>query len=228
MMRTQICRLLVAACLLSGMSRAAASAAPSGTPYVIDVISPMTGSGAFLGKDYKEAFAALEIAVNGSGGIAGHPVKFELSDSQTSGQVGLQLANSFIAQHAQVFIDGGPSTVCNSSVPIVQDTGPVDYCLSPVIRPKSGSYVFSSGMPSADQVKITLRFLKRRGLTKVGELSSTDSTGADLEKQVDTALTLPEFKGIDLVAREHFNPTDIGVSAQITHIKSAAPQAVLI
>jgi ABC-type branched-subunit amino acid transport system substrate-binding protein len=82
-------------------------AAPSGAPYVINVISPMTGSGAFLGTDYKEAFDALTDAINRSGGIAGRPVKFQLGDSQTSGQVGLQLANSFIAQHAQVFIDGG-------------------------------------------------------------------------------------------------------------------------
>jgi branched-chain amino acid transport system substrate-binding protein len=203
-------------------------AAPSGAPYVINVIAPMTGSGAFLGKDYKEAFDALTVAINRSGGIAGRPVKFQLGDSQTSGQVGLQLANSFIAQHAQVFIDGGPSTVCNSSVPVVQDTGPVDYCLSPVIAPKPGSYVFAAGMPSVYQAKILLRFLKAKGLTKIGELSSTDSTGADLEKQIDIGLSSPEFKGIDIVAREHFNPNDISVSAQIAHIKSSAPQVVLI
>lgn len=203
-------------------------AAPAGVPYVINVIAPMTGSGAFLGKDYKEAFEALEVAVNRSGGIAGRPVKFQLGDSQTSGQVGLQLANSFIAQHAQVFIDGGPSTVCNSSVPVVQDNGPVDYCLSPVIAPKPGSYVFAAGMPSVYQAKIVLRFLKAKGLTKIGELSTTDSTGADLEKQVDNALSSPEFKGVDLVARDHFNPNDISVSAQIAHIKGASPQVVLI
>ncbi|HEY5340670.1 MAG TPA: ABC transporter substrate-binding protein [Candidatus Aquilonibacter sp.] len=228
-MRNRLYGLAVAAllaCVASWATRV--DAAPSGAPYVINVIAPMTGSGAFLGKDYKEAFDALEIAINRSGGIAGRPVKFQLADSQTSGQVGLQLANAFIAKHAQVFIDGGPSTVCNATVPVVQDTGPVDYCLSPVIRPKSGSYIFSAGMPSADQAKITLRFLKAKGLTKIGELSSTDSTGADLEKQVDTALSSSEFKGIDVVVRDHFNPTDIGVSAQIAHIKSASPQVVLI
>ena len=212
---------LAAAVLLIG-------AAPAGAPYVINVIAPMTGSGAFLGKDYKEAFEALEVAVNRSGGIAGRPVKFQLGDSQTSGQVGLQLANGFIAQHAQVFIDGGPSTVCNSSVPVVQDNGPVDYCLSPVIQPKPGSYVFSAGMPSVYQAKITLRYLKGKGLTKIGELSTTDSTGSDLEKQIDAALSSPEFKGLEVVARDHFNPTDISVSAQVAHIKSASPQVVLI
>jgi branched-chain amino acid transport system substrate-binding protein len=139
-----------------------------------------------------------------------------LSDSQSSPQTGLQLANAFIAAHAQVYIDGGPSTVCNASIPLVMTNGPVDYCLSPIIRPVSGGYVFSAGMPSADQAKITLRYFKAKGWTKFAELSSTDSTGADLERQVDSALQLPEFKGLTLVARDHFN------------LKSAEPQALIV
>jgi branched-chain amino acid transport system substrate-binding protein len=207
---------------------ATGAAAPAATPYTINVISPMTGSAAFLGKDYAETYHALEIAVNKSGGIKGRPVHFVLSDSQSTPQTGLQLVNGFIAQKAQVFIDGGPSTVCNSSIPIVAANGPVDYCLSPVIRPPSGSYVFSSGMPGADQAKIALRYLRQRGWTRIAELSSTDSTGSDLEKQVDAALQLPENKGLELVARDHYNPTDIGVAAQVARIKGSNPQALIV
>jgi branched-chain amino acid transport system substrate-binding protein len=220
-------RAVSAAVLALGIA-AAAAGARAAEPYTINVISPDTGSAAFLGKDYHETYRALEIAINRSGGIKGRPVHFVLSDSQSSPQTGLQLANAFIAAHAQVYIDGGPSTVCNASIPLVMTNGPVDYCLSPIIRPVSGGYVFSAGMPSADQAKITLRYFKAKGWTKFAELSSTDSTGADLERQVDSALQLPEFKGLALVARDHFNPADIGVGAQIARLKSAEPQALIV
>jgi branched-chain amino acid transport system substrate-binding protein len=197
-------------------------------PYEINVIVPATGSGAFLGKSYRETFDALQVAINRAGGIRGRKVTFNLQDSQTTPQTGLQIVNSLIAKKVAVFIDGGPSTVCSAGIPLVVNSGPVDYCLSPVIHPPVGSYVFSAGLSSVDQTRITIRYFRERGWTKIAMLSSTDTTGADLEKQTDLALQATENKGLQLVARDRFNPSDLSVAAQVAHIKSADAQAVLV
>jgi branched-chain amino acid transport system substrate-binding protein len=197
-------------------------------PYEINVISPDTGGGAFLGKSYHETFRALEVAINRQGGIRGRHVIFTLQDSQTTPQTGLQLVNALIAKRVPLFIDGGPSTVCSASVPIVVNAGPVDYCLSPVIHPPTGSYVFSAGLSSVDQTRLAVRYFRERGWQRIAMLSSTDTTGADLERQTDVALQSSENHGLQIVARDHFNPSDLSVAAQVARIKSSDPQAILV
>ncbi len=219
----------LATAILVGLSQLGGAAmSATNEPYQINVVTPATGSGAFLGKSYKETFSALEVAVNRSGGIQGRKVAFVLNDSQTSPQTGLQIVNGLIAKHVQVFIDGGPSTVCGPSVAVVQNTGPVDYCLSPIIHPPTGSYVFSAGLSSVDQARLAVRYYRERGWTKIAMLSSTDTTGADLERQTDAALTENENKGVQIVTRDHFNGADLSVAAQISRIKSSDAQAVLV
>jgi branched-chain amino acid transport system substrate-binding protein len=220
---------VLAMLLLVALTQAgtAAISAPQ-EPYEINVITPATGSGAFLGKSYKETFSALEVAINRSGGIRGRRVAFVLNDSQTTPQTGLQIVNAMISKHVPVFIDGGPSTVCGASVPIVVNNGPVDYCLSPVIHPPAGSYVFSAGLSSVDQTRLAVRYYRQRGWTKIAMLSSTDTTGEDLERQTDLALKASENSGVQLVSRDHFNPSDLSVAAQISRIKASDAQAVLV
>jgi branched-chain amino acid transport system substrate-binding protein len=228
-MSTSIKRaLLVAALTALAMTSAAADvrSAPL-EPYEINAVIPLTGGGAFLGKAYVETFRAVEKLVNGSGGIQGHPLKFVTADTQTNGQVDVELVNSLIAKKVPVFIDGAPSTVCLPSIPLVVGNGPVDYCLSPVIHPPARSYVFSTNASTFDLSSVAVRYLRERGWKRIAMITSTDSTGQEYDRQIAAVLSLPENRDIELVVREHFNPTDLSVNAQLTHVKSANVQAVL-
>ncbi len=213
-------------CWATGAAAIPARSAPL-EPYEINAIIPLTGGGAFLGKSYVETFRAIELAVNSSGGIQGHPLKFVTADTQTNGQVDLQLVNGLIAKRVPVLIDGAPSTVCLPSIPLVVTNGPVDYCLSPVVHPPAGSYVFSTSASTLDLASVAIRYLRERGWKRIAMINSTDSTGQDYDRQVAAALSLPENAGMMLVAHEHFNPTDISVNAQMSGLKSANPQAIL-
>ena len=160
--------------------------------------------------------------------IRGKRVAFVLNDSQTMPQTGLQIANGLIAKHVAAFIDGGPSTVCGASIPAVVNSGPVDYCLSPVIHPPSGSYVFSAGLSSVDQARLAVRYFRERGWTKIAMLSSTDTTGEDLERQTDLALKASENAAVAIVSRDHFTGADLSVAAQVARIKASDAQAVIV
>jgi branched-chain amino acid transport system substrate-binding protein len=78
-----------------------------------------------------------------------------------------------------------------------------------------------------DYAIVLLKYFRERGLTKLAILSSTDATGQEIDRDYDYAKSLPENKGIEFVAREHFNLSDVSVSAQVARIKAAAPQALL-
>jgi branched-chain amino acid transport system substrate-binding protein len=221
--------LLGFAALLAASSGAPVrAAAVAGDPVEIDALIPSTGPGAFLAKSYLDTFRAIEIVVNHSGGIAGRPLRIVTSDSQTSGATGLQIVNGLIAKHAALFVDGGPSTVCNASVPLVAKTGPVDYCLSPLIKPEAGSYVFSASASGTDFVRVGVRYFRERGWKRIAIVAANDASGQAYELATNAALALAENAGVQIVAREHFNGSDLNIGAQISRVAAATPQAILI
>src|ERR1700727_222452 len=81
-----------------------ASAGAQTAPYEINAILSLTGPAAFLGAKEAEAYRALELTVNKSGGIRGRSIKFVIADDQTSPQVALQLANGLIAKGVPIIV----------------------------------------------------------------------------------------------------------------------------
>ncbi len=207
-------------------SPAARPAAASGTPVEVQVILGQSGSAAFLGKSETEAVQAVEKVVNEQqGGIQGRPIHFVISDDQSNPTVDVQIANRLISQKVTVIL--GPSVVasCSAIAPLIAN-GPVMYCFSPGIHPDPGSYAFSSGVSTADMAAKTVDYFRSQGYTRIAAITSTDATGQDAENSIKTSLQKSENAGLQLVANEHFNTSDVSVDAQLSRIKAAQPQAM--
>jgi branched-chain amino acid transport system substrate-binding protein len=215
---------LLVVLLLAGAARTALA---QGTPYEIDTILSQTGPGAFLGSKEAASLTVLESVVNATGGIKGRPVRFVIHDDQTNPQTAVQLVSMLKARHVPVIMGPILTAVCAAVQPIVERDGPVTYCTSPTLIPKSNTYMFI-GAPSLDDVEpVVLRYIKSRGWRRLALITSTDASGQDFERRFDPILARPEFRGMELVEREHFNPADISVTAQIARIKAAKPDVLL-
>jgi branched-chain amino acid transport system substrate-binding protein len=195
-------------------------------PYDIHVILPLTGGGAFLGQGHRDSLAILAEIVNKSGGIQGRPLHFVFHDDQSSPQVAVQLANEVLADKPAVMLGSSLVAMCAAMAPLMKQ-GPVDYCLSPAYHPPAGSFVYSSSASAIDQSSAVIRYYRMEGWTKIATLNNTDATGQANDKAVDEVVARPENKDVKLVAREHFNPTDISVAAQIERIKASGAQAIV-
>lgn len=195
-------------------------------PYTINVILPLTGSGAFLGKGHRDSLDTVAAIVNQTAGIGGRPLKFVYHDDQSSPQVSVQIANQIIAEKPAVVLGSSLVAMCAATAPLMRD-GPVDYCLSPAYHPPAGGYVFSSGASSLDQVAAVVRYFRMKGWTKIATLANTDATGQSNDKSMDAIVARPENKAVTLVAREHFNPSDLSVTAQIERIRASGAQAII-
>ena len=202
-------------------SPGAASAADS---FDINVILPLTGGGAFVGNGHKESLTTLAEVVNKEGGIGGKPVRFVFHDDQTNPQVAVQLATDILAEKPAVILGSGLVAMCRAIGPLMK-AGPVEYCLSPAVNPEPGSFIFSSSSSADDQSTAVLNYFRMNGWTKIAEINNTDATGQANEKS-NTAL-IEASKDLKLVDVEHFNPTDISVTAQMTHIQASGAQAIL-
>jgi branched-chain amino acid transport system substrate-binding protein len=213
-------------CILSVMlCQIMASAAE--TPLEINAVLSLTGPGAFLGTREAAALGVVERMVNVEGGIHGRPIKFVVADDQTSPAVSVQLTNALIARHAPVIIGSSLAATCSAMASLVEKTGPLEYCLSPVITGAPGSYVYSASAGSDSIAAVLVRYYRERGWTKIALITSTDASGVDFEKQFNAALGLAENAMVKVVAREHFAPADLSVTAQMVRIKSAQPQAII-
>jgi branched-chain amino acid transport system substrate-binding protein len=211
---------LFGAILTTGTTFAPARAAE---PYDINVVMSLTGPGAFLGQAAVQTLHAAEQLVNASGGIKGRPVHFAILDDQTSPSVTVQLTTGIIAKGAPVVIGSTIGATC-AAITALFKNGPVDYCLAPVIHPVAPSFVFSAGVSTRDLSLAGLRWAKARGYKKIAFLDATDTTGQDGETVSKANLALPEFSGLQLVANEHFNVSDINVNAQLARIKASGAQ----
>lgn len=195
-------------------------------PYDINVILPLTGGGAFLGQGHRANLDILAEVVNKSGGIKGRPLHFVYHDDQSSPQVAVQLANEVLAEKPAVILGSSLVAMCAAIAPLMT-SGPVDFCLSPAYHPPAGSFLFSSSASAIDQTKAVIRYYRMKGWTKIATLNNTDATGQANDKATDEVVALAENKDVKLVEREHFNPTDISVAAQIERIKASGAQAIV-
>jgi branched-chain amino acid transport system substrate-binding protein len=217
--------LAVAAGLL--VAGSAAAPARSADPYTIYVVESLTGAGAFLGQAEAKSLAAAELLVNKTGGIQGQPIHFEIADDQTQPAVSVQLATSIIDKGVPAVLGPTLGATCASQEPLYKN-GPVAYCFSPIIHPTAPSFVFSAGPSASDSTIAALRWAKAHKYTKIAFLNSTDTTGQVFEAAGKAGLLLPELRGVTLVTDEHFNISDVGVTAQLTRVKASGAQVLFV
>ena len=204
----------------------AASPARAAEPLNIPFILPLTGPAAFLGQQQSGNLAALEDDINKQGGIQGRPVHFAITDDQSSPQQDVQVANQILASKPPIILGSSVVALCNAMAPLMRN-GPVLFCLSPSFEPAKGGYSFSSGVATRDQIAAIIRYMRLRGATKIALLNSTDTTGQNADKDTKLVLAKPENAGMSIVEQQHFNPSDITVSAQIERIKDSGAQGMI-
>lgn len=204
-----------------------ASGAQTPAPLTIPVIISLTGGASFIGKSDQQALNLIAEMVNKKGGVNKRPLKFQYLDDGSNAQTGVQLANQVIAAKAAIVLGPTLTQQCNAVAPLVQANGPADFCLSPGLNPPANGYIWSASVSLKDAIAATVRYFRERGLTRMAILSSTDATGQEADRDWDLARANPQNKGVEFVAREHFNLADVSVSAQVARIKAANPQVLL-
>jgi branched-chain amino acid transport system substrate-binding protein len=217
--------LCIAAASLTGALGGPARAAD---PYEIPVMLSLTGNFAFIGKQEVESLQVIEKAVNKTGGIRGRPIHFAVTDVQSSPVVTLQVATPILNKRPAIVVGPDSTAQTNALLPLLASHQTVVYSMSVAFLPPPGSDVFVVGIGNFDLYTSAVRYLRQKGITRLGVISTTDASGVDQLQQIERVVALPENRGVSLVAREAFAITDLTATAQTTRLKAADPQAVLI
>jgi branched-chain amino acid transport system substrate-binding protein len=235
-MNRKFVAILVATILVlgAGWAQAAAEKEPAKDkePIKIGAFFALSGPAAAIGMPTKLVAEMVVAKINKEGGINGRPLELVIGDTESDATKAATIAKKFIHQDKVTAIIGPTRTDSGMAVKkIVEEAGMPTFMTvggDPVIMggEKLGSfnYVFKSPQRSSTTVKRLFSYLKSKDIKTIGLLTATDGFGKDglqwLEKLA------PDF-GIEIVSKESFGPQDTDMTAQLTKIKNAKPQAII-
>ncbi len=224
--------LLAAACGSSGTSAAASSSSSttqgSLAPYVFHADLSETGQGSFLGSREAKALTGLVAYLNSNGGIKGHKVQLQIEDNQSSPSTSVSIATQWVSQGVPFILNGSIAAAARAVDALATSNGPVIWDLTPVNPAPANSFIFSSGISYKLDLEAVLNMVKAKGLTKVAFLNSTDVSGASGWPVMQSLLSQSTYSGIQVVSHQTYDPTAVNVTTQMSVIKAANPQALII
>ncbi len=203
--------------------------------YRIGAIFSITGPGSSLGIPERDTALMIEADVNAKGGIKGpdgkmHPLKLVIYDDASDETRAVLAAKKLIDEDRVTAIVG--TTLSGTSLAIVDTVQkaemPLVSCAAAIkiVEPAAErKWVFKT--PQSDHliVGVLVDYLKAKGLTRVGWLNVDYAFGQlgwiEFEKAAQKA-------GLTVAANEKFGQKDVDMTAQLTRVKAASPQAVVI
>ena len=177
---------LAAFALVSGISKAA-------DQYEVHVMIEQTGAFAFVGAK-QPAYRLIEPRQrDGWHSRANDEVR---PAYRVNPQTAVQLATQLMAQKVTVIVGPALAADCSAIMPLVQQSGPIDMCFSPIVTPVPRSYAFRAAPAIEDVQPVVVRYFANRGLKNIALITSTDASGQTFDQKFDATMNRLEFRDL--------------------------------
>ena len=217
--------LIVALCVSSILALAALAQAAD--PIRIGAVVSATGPAAFLGEPERNTLLMQAEAINAAGGLNGRPVEVIVLDDETDVNKAVLAADRLLKKENVVAVVG-PTVSGNSlalapkfeaaKVPLVSCAA-AEKIVKPVVP-----WVFKTAQSDRLAVARILAHAQKQGYKKLAILTVSDGYG---QAGREVLKELIPAGGFELAADESYGPKDTDMTAQLTKIKGAAPDAVI-
>lgn len=205
-----------------------AKAAESKEPYKIGAIFAVTGAASSLGIPERNTVQMLEEQVNKAGGINGHPIQVVIRDTE-SDETKTVLAVKNLIDEEKVLAIIGPSqsgeslaiadTIEKAQVPLISAAASVQ-----IVQPVK-KWIFKTPQSDYLIVQALVDYLKAKNFKNIGWLSASNAYGDSGKTEFEKAAPAA---GLNIVAKESFAATDTDMSAQLTRVRGANPDAIVV
>ncbi|AJE03342.1 ABC transporter substrate-binding protein [Geobacter pickeringii] len=201
--------------------------AQAAEPVRIGALFAVTGPASFLGEPEKNTLEMLIKDANSKGGINGRRLELVVYDTQGDVTKAVQLANKLI-KNDKVTVIVGPSTTGETMavLPVAEkERIPLISCAAGIkITEPVKKWIFKT--PANDHIaaeKILLHAAQHKAKS-IALITVSDGFGSSGREQLKG---LAGKKGFKVVADEVYGPKDTDMTAQLTKIKAAKPDAVI-
>ncbi len=199
----------------------------AGDTLKVGAILSVTGPASNLGAPEARTLAMLVEDINAKGGIIGKKVELVVKDSGGNPEKAVSFAKQLIEEE-KVFAIIGPSTsgetmaiknIAEEGKTILLSCAAAEVIVNPV-----GKYVFKVAPKDSFAVVKIFDEMKKRGISKVGVLSSNTGFGKAGKEQLEKLA--PEH-GIQIVISEVYDKSATDLTAEVTKLKAKGIQAIV-
>jgi len=201
---------------------------PTEEPIKIGAVVSLTGPYAGLGGPEKNVIDMEVAKINAEGGINGRPIEVLIEDDGTDEKKAQAATAKLIDKEKVVALIGATGTgqtmamrgdVDKAGIPQVSMAG------GTVITQQFDKLVFQTPWSNTIVVPYTLKYLQGKGYKKVALIADNGGFGKDGIAVLKANLAK---YGMTAVAEESFKPEDTDMTAQMTKIKNAKPDVIIM
>ena len=145
-------------------------------PFVVGVVSPLSGPVATVGSRQTAAIQWWADDVNAKGGIRGRKVELVICDDQGNPEIAVTCVRNDLARGVALLLNTSVSGAIRATLPLVKD-GPVMIVASPIIEPDPKTFVFQTSPTDFEITKGLLAYLRANHVNRLAMIASTDATG---------------------------------------------------
>jgi len=196
-------------------------------PYKIGGIFAITGPSSFLGDPEKKSMEMIIDELNAKGGIDGHLLQAVIYDTEGDPTKTVLATNKLISNDKVLAIVGPSLTPTTLAiVPLVEkEKIPLISCAAGIkITDPIKPWVFKTAQSDLLAVAAIYQHMQKQNIKKVGIITVETAFGESGKEQLEAQAA--KF-GIELVQKETFGAKDTDMTAQLTKIRSAQPQAII-
>ena len=214
---------LVCLSLLGGFVKPAEAA----EPIRIGVVLSITGWGGFIGTPEKEAMVAVSEEVNRNGGVLGRPIELFIEDDQSNPTTAV-IATTKLVRDQKVCMVLGPATSDSgmAMIPIMEKEEVPFPVSGPVITPYK-RWVFNVTpndiINSSQLLEYAVTGLGGKRIAVIHDAAKFGMTGMKVFQD-----EIKKYPGSSIVIEEKFESTDTTVVPQLSKIKAANPDILII
>jgi branched-chain amino acid transport system substrate-binding protein len=209
-------------------------------PYRVGLITSITGVMASMGTGVRDATLLAAEEINAKGGINGHPVEVIVYNDESDPSKGVIVAKKLISEDKVLAIMGPISTGIaiavadlaeKSEVPtFVQNSSSASVALTgwkpPTAPAEVRKWVFKLGIDPTYFILDTYKMMAADGnIKKIAFLGANNAMGQAFKQTIELTY---KAAGLEVVAWEQYEPADTDMTAQLTRIKSANPDAIYL
>jgi branched-chain amino acid transport system substrate-binding protein len=199
----------------------------SAEPYKIGGVFSVTGSQSFLGDPEKKSLEMVVDAINAQGGIDGHPLEAVVYDDEGDPTKAVLAANKLISKDNVLAVIGPSLTPTTLAIaPILEQAKvPLISCAAGIkITDPVKPYVFKTAQSDVLAVAAIYKYMQKQNIKKLGIITVANAFGESGKEQLQAQA--PAFK-MEIVQAESFDAKDTDMTAQLTKIRKAQPDAVI-
>lgn len=204
----------------SGQSKSSGS---DGDVIKIGAIFAETGPASTLGKTQANLVKLLQKQLDEQGPINGKRIEIIMQDYETDDTKAVVAADKLISEGVVAVVGATQSSTTMAIVPKVTGAGLPLMTVAPIKPDTKG--VFQMAPSNVTAGELIKDFLQKRNIKKVAWINARDGYGVD---------GLPSFEkvaaenNLEIVAHEEFDATATDMTIQLTNIRKANPEAIIV